>query len=36
MTDFHIDSDLEIGSVFEVAGSEIKIALSKSIKSRQD
>jgi len=31
MTDFHIDKDLEIGSVFEVAGSEIKIALSKSI-----
>lgn len=31
MTDFHIDTDLEIGSVFEVAGSEIKIALSKSI-----
>lgn len=31
MTDFQIDGDLEIGSVFEVAGSEIKIALSKSI-----
>lgn len=31
MTDFHIDDDLEIGSVFEVAGSEVKIALSKSI-----
>ncbi|MGJ8563519.1 MAG: ATP-binding protein [Alphaproteobacteria bacterium] len=31
MSDFHIDKDLEIGSVFEVAGSEIKIALSKSI-----
>ncbi len=31
MTDFQIDDDLEIGSVFEVAGSEIKIALSKSI-----
>ena len=31
MTEYHIDSDLEIGSVFEVAGSEIKIALSKSI-----
>jgi len=31
MNDFHIDKDLEVGSVFEVAGSEIKIALSKSI-----
>lgn len=31
MTDFHIDDDLEIGTVFEVAGSEIKIALSKNI-----
>lgn len=31
MSDFHIDADLAIGTVFEVAGSEIKISLSKDI-----
>lgn len=32
MNDFHIDPDLEIGTVFEVAGSSLKIALSRDIK----
>ncbi|MFN4185225.1 MAG: ATP-binding protein [Hyphomonas sp.] len=31
MTDFQIDTDLEIGTVFEVAGSVLKIALSRNI-----
>lgn len=31
MTDFKIDKDLEIGTVFEVAGSSIKVALSRDI-----
>lgn len=32
MSAFQIDTDLEIGTVFEVAGSSIKIALSKDIR----
>lgn len=32
MTDFQIDPDLEIGTVFEVAGSSLKIALNREIK----
>ena len=32
MSDFHIDPDLEIGTIFEVSGGSLKIALSRNIK----